>query len=54
MKQGLGALFFENDVMALLSYILLPLITMFIIIVIGKLWAKTSLVTYNLVTGGRL
>lgn len=53
MKQGLGALFFENDMMALLSYILLPLITMFIIIVIGRLWVKTSLVTYNLVTGGR-
>lgn len=53
IKQGIGHLFFGSDIAALVTYIVLPLLTATIIYHIGKLWKKVSLQSYKIAIGGR-
>lgn len=53
IKQGIGALFFGNDIAALITYITLPLLTITIIYYLGKFWKTLSPKSYKIAIGGR-
>lgn len=53
IKQGIGALFFGNDIAALITYITLPLLTITIICYLGKFWKALSPKSYKIAIGGR-
>lgn len=53
IKRTISYLYYENDQIALLAYVLVPLLTIVITIGIAKYWKAKSLNTYYIVTGGR-
>lgn len=54
MKVYLACYFGGNELVALLSYMFLPVITIAFSIVIGKLWSKFHPKSFSVVTGGRI
>jgi len=53
MKVGLAHFFFRNETVALVSYIILPLLTTGIVLYLGKFFNKYLPAAFNIVTGGR-
>lgn len=53
IKRTVSYFFYENDLMALLTYVLVPLLTIAITIRIAKYWKIKSYSTYYITTGGR-
>lgn len=53
VKQGVGHLFSGNDMAALITYIMLPLLTAAVIYQVGKLWKKYFPKSYKIALGGR-
>lgn len=53
LKNSIAYLFYENEFIALITFIFLPIIVTCIIIIIGYYWKKSSVKTYNIVTGNR-
>lgn len=53
MKVTLANFFPQNEIIALLAYFLLPLITIIVLFYIGKYWYKKYPKSYLFVTGGR-
>lgn len=53
MKVSLAVIFPQNEIVALLAYFLLPLITIIILFYIGKHWYKFHPTSYLFITGGR-
>ncbi len=53
MKVILGKVFFKNDMVSLLAFLLLPLVTATIIISIGKLMQRYAPKIYSVATGNR-
>lgn len=53
LKKTIAHFFYGNEIAALITFLILPPITAYIIILIGKNWKKFSTKTYNIVTGNR-
>lgn len=53
MKVFLASAFYRNEVIALLTYIILPVITFWVCILIAKKWSKYLPKTFYIFTGGR-
>lgn len=53
MKMGVAHFFYGNEKIALISYIVLPLLTVGIALYLGKLFNKYLPTAFNIVTGGR-
>lgn len=53
IKRTISYLYYENDFIALLTYILVPLLTIVISINLAKYWKRKFNKSYNIVTGGR-
>lgn len=54
MKVGVAHFFYGNEEIALVSYIILPLLTVGIALYLGKLFNKYLPTAFNIVTGGRI
>lgn len=54
LKQGIAHFFYGNDIIATATYILLPIMISYLIILIGQGWVKLSKKTYSLATGNRI
>ena len=53
-KQGIAHIFYGNDIIATITYILLPIMISYLIILIGQGWIKLSPKTYSLAIGNRI
>ena len=53
IKNSVAYFFFGNEQVALVTFIILPIMVTFIIIYIGGYWKKFSCKTYDIVTGNR-
>lgn len=53
IKHFIAYFYFGNEIAALLTYLLSPILTTFFIIIMARIWEKRSNYTYNLATGGR-
>lgn len=53
LKNIIASYFYGNNFIALLTYILVPILCIVITVYIAKLWMKTSEVSYRFATGGR-
>lgn len=53
MKVTLADYFFGNEIVALTAYAILPIITIVLTIIIGKLWSYISPKSFSIATGGR-
>lgn len=53
LKSGVAHFFYGNDIAAVVTYLIVPVITILLVIPIGILWRKLSIGTYSIVVGGR-
>ena len=53
MKVGLAHVFYQNQLIALVTFFILPIVTMFICLFIGRLWHRCFQTSFSIVTGGR-
>lgn len=53
LKNVIANMFYGNEIVALITFLMLPLVTCFLIIRIARVWKEKSIVTYNIVTGDR-
>ncbi len=53
IKNGIALIFRNNELVALLTFILLPIIVTILIIYIARIWKKYYPISYNIFTGNR-
>lgn len=53
MKVGLACQYPQNDEVAITAYFLLPIVTFFILLWVGRLWKRFAPKSYDVATGGR-
>lgn len=53
LKNGIAFFFKNNELIALLTYLILPIITAIIIIQVAKIWKRYLPASYNIFTGNR-
>lgn len=53
LKNSIAYIFYGNELIALITFIFLPIIVTFIIVTIGYYWKNISVKTYNIATGNR-